>query len=111
MIAKASARFIRVSPTKVRLVIDLIRHKDVATSLTVLDLTKRGPVKIIKKVLHSAISNAKQKGLMEEQLIISKITADPGATWKRYRASAFGRASPILKRTTHLNIELDVKTK
>ena|SRR3989338_4795149 len=111
MIAKASGKFIRVSATKVRCVIDLIRNKDVVTSLTVLDHTQKGSAKIVKKILDSAISNAKQKGLSEDQLVISKITADHGASWKRYRAEAFGRAAVILKRTTHLNIELDLKTK
>ena len=54
---------------------------------------------------------AKEKGLTEDQLFVSKITADQGPTWKRFRAAAFGRATGILKKTTHLTIELDLITK
>ena len=111
MIAKAHGRFIRVAPAKVRQVIDLIRGKDIKTSLVVLRQVQKGSRERIIKVLNSAVSNAKQKGLSEEQLFISKITADLGPSWGRFRAAAFGRASPILKRTTHLTVELDVKTK
>lgn len=111
MIACSKGRFIRISPKKVRQVIDLIRGKDVGRSLTVLAHTNKGSSGSITRVLNSALSNAKQKGLTEDQLFISKITADQGPSWKRYRAAAFGRASSILKRTTHLTIELDLKTK
>jgi len=111
MIAQAKGRYIRVSATKVRQVIDLIRGKDVATSLTLLTYSNKGCAKTIGKILNSAVSNAKKKGLNENQLFISRIVADPGPTWKRYRAAAFGRATSILKRTTHLTIELDLVTK
>ncbi|HLD69682.1 MAG TPA: 50S ribosomal protein L22 [Candidatus Omnitrophota bacterium] len=111
MIACSKGRFIRISPKKVRQVIDLIRGKDVGSSLTVLAHTNKGSSGSISRVLNSAVSNAKQKGLTEDQLFISKITADQGPSWKRYRAAAFGRASSILKRTTHLTIELDLKLK
>ena len=96
---------------KMRQVIDLIRGKDVLSSLAVLTHTNKGSSKLVSKVLSSAVSNAKQKGLNEEQLFISRIIADSGSMWKRYRAAGFGRATPILKRTTHLTIELDVITK
>jgi large subunit ribosomal protein L22 len=108
MIAKARGRFIRISPMKVRQVIDLIRGKDIPTSLAVLTHTHKGSCRFITKVLKSAVSTAKLKGLTEEQLYISKIIADQGPSWKRYRSAAFGRATPILKKTTHLTIELDV---
>ena len=96
---------------RVRQVIDLIRGKDVLSSLAILTHVNKGSSKTIRKLLDSAISNAKQKGLLEDQLYISKITADLGPSWKRFRAGPFGRATPILKRTTHLIIELDLKTK
>ncbi len=111
MIASARGRFIRVAPAKVRQVIDLIRGKDIKTSLVVLQQVHKGSRDRIVKVLNSAVSNAKQKGVIEEQLFISKITADGGPSWGRFRAAAFGRASPIIKRTTHLTIELDLRTK
>ncbi|MCK5214901.1 MAG: 50S ribosomal protein L22 [Candidatus Omnitrophica bacterium] len=111
MIAKANGRYIRVSPRKVRQVIDLIRGKDVGSALGVLMNVKKSCSELVSKVLKSAISNAKQKGLSENQIYISKITADEGPSWQRFRAAAFGRATPVLKRTTHLKIELDLLTK
>ena len=111
MIAHARGRYIRVSPMRLRQVIDLIRGKDIPSSIAILTSLEKGSTGYVKKVLESAVSNAKQKGLTEEQLIISKITADKGPSWKRFRAASFGRASEILKHTTHLNIELDLKTK
>ncbi len=111
MIATAKGRFFRFSPVKARLVIDLIRGRDVESALSILMQVSKGSVPLIKKVLNSAISNAKQKGLREDQLFISRITADKGPMWKRFRAAGFGRATPILKRTTHVTIELDLKGK
>ena len=110
MIAQAKGKYIRVSPLKMRQVIDLIRGKDVQSSLNVLAHLNKRSREHVFKVLNSAVSNAKQKGLAEDQLFISKITADQGASWKRFRAAGFGRASSILRRTTHLTIELDLKT-
>lgn len=111
MIASAKGKFIRVAPAKVRQVIDLIRGKDIKTSLAVLQQVQKGSRDRIVKILNSAVSNAKQKGLTEDQLFISKITADIGPSWKRFRAAAFGRATPLIKRTTHLTVELDLKAK
>ena len=111
MIAKAHGRYLRLAPMKTRQLIDLVRGKDVTTSLAVLAYAKKGPALMVTKVLRSAISNAKQKGLTEEQLFISKITATSGPMWKRFRAATFGRANPILKRTTHLTVELDLLSK
>ncbi len=110
MIAKAQAKFLRASSMKVRQVIDVIRGKDIATSQAILSQVNKGSVDLVKKVLDSAVSNAKQRGIAEEQLFISRISADHGGAWKRYRAASFGRATPILRRTTHLTIELDVKS-
>jgi large subunit ribosomal protein L22 len=95
---------------KVRLVIDLIRGKDVNTAVILLRNVNKGCRGMVMKILKAAIANAKIKGLQETQLYISKITADQGPSWKRFRAASFGRATPILKRTTHLNIELDLLT-
>ena len=111
MIAKAQGKFLRFSASKARLVIDLIRGKDVEVALGILMQLPKGTVPLIKKILNSAISNAKQKGLREDQLFISKITADGGPMWKRFRAAGFGRATPLLKKTAHITVELDLKTK
>lgn len=111
MIAQAKAKYLRVSPQKARLVVDLIRGKDVTTSQTLLNHVNKGSTGKILKVLNSAVSNAKQKGLTEDQLVVSKVTATSGPMWKRFRAASFGRATSILRRTTHITIELDLKTK
>ncbi|MBI3601675.1 MAG: 50S ribosomal protein L22 [Candidatus Omnitrophica bacterium] len=111
MIASAQGKFLRVSSMKVRQVIDAIRGKDVPTSQALLAQIHKGSSTFVKKVLDSAVSNAKQKGVTEEQLLISRISANHGGSWKRYRAASFGRATPILRRTTHLTVELDLKTK
>ncbi|MCR4336931.1 MAG: 50S ribosomal protein L22 [Candidatus Omnitrophica bacterium] len=110
MIAKAQGKFLRGSSMKVNQVLDLIRGKDVATSLAILTHMNKGPNDMLKKLLNSAVSNARQKGLDETQLYISRIVADKGPMWKRFRAGAFGRAMPILKRTVHVTIELDLMT-
>ncbi len=111
MIAHAKGKYIRVSPRKTRLVIDLIRGKNVPTSQAILAHANKAVAKDISKVLESAISNAKAKGLTEEQLFVSEIFADPGSVWKRFRSAPFGRATGILKRSTHLTIKLDLITK
>lgn len=111
MIVRATGKYIRVSPRKVRQVIDLVRGKNVSTSLAMLTQLEKGSAERIAKVIRSAVSNAKEKGLDETQLVISKITADGGPSWKRFRAAPFGRANPVLKRTTHLTVELDLVTK
>lgn len=111
MIASAKGKFLKLTPNKVRQVLDLIRGKDVAAALAILSSLNKRPVVFLKKILNSAISNAKQKGIQKEQLYISKIVADNGPTWKRFRAASFGRASKILKRTSHITVELDMKLK
>ncbi len=110
MIAKAEGKFLRISPTKVRQVIDLIRHKDAMEAQSILNTLNKRPKEYLIKILKSAIANAKIKGFKTEQLYISKIICNPGPTWKRYKAAAFGRAAPIKKRTSHIRIELDLKT-
>ncbi|MFH1063051.1 MAG: 50S ribosomal protein L22 [Candidatus Omnitrophota bacterium] len=109
MIASAKARHIRISAQKVRLVLALIRGKSTQESLTVLSNTHKRAAEPIGKLVRSAIANAKNKGLETEQLYISKICADEGATWNRNRANSFGRSSKIRKRTCHITVEVDTK--
>jgi large subunit ribosomal protein L22 len=109
MIAKAQAKFLRLSPSKVRQVIDLIRHKDALQAENMLKNINKRPKELLIKILRSAIANAKVKGFTAEQLYISKIICNPGPSWKRFKAAAFGRAAPIRKRTSHIKIELDLK--
>ncbi len=110
MIVKAEGKFLRISPTKVRQVIDLIRHKDVLEAQALLTNLNKRPKEYLIKILKQATANAKVKGFNPEQLYISKIICNVGPTWKRYKAAAFGRAAPIRKRTSHIKIELDLKS-
>ncbi len=109
MIAKAEGKFVRLSAPKVRQVIDLLRNKDAGEARNTLLLINKRPKEYLIKLLNQAIANAKVKGFNLEQLYISKIVCDVGPSWKRFKAAAFGRAKPILKRTAHIKIELDVK--
>ncbi|MDD5618411.1 MAG: 50S ribosomal protein L22 [Candidatus Omnitrophica bacterium] len=109
MVSQAKLRFTRGSARKIRQVVDLIRNLDVKQAFSVLSQTNKRPRVAVEKLLKSAVSNAKNKGLKEEDLYISKIVANEAASWKRYRAAAFGRATEILKRTSHIMIELDLK--
>jgi len=109
MISKAEARFIRISPTKIRQVINLIRSRPVLEANSVLLNLNKRPKEYLIKILNQAIANAKIKGFNAEQLYISNIICDVGPSWKRFKAAAFGRAAPIKKRTSHIKIELDIK--
>ncbi|MDP2941566.1 MAG: 50S ribosomal protein L22 [Candidatus Omnitrophota bacterium] len=109
MIAKAEAKFLRISPSKVRQVMDIIRNKSALEAQAVLINLNKRPKEYLVKILKSAIANAKVKGFNAEQLYISRIICNPGPSWKRFKAAAFGRASPIKKRTSHIRIELDIK--
>jgi large subunit ribosomal protein L22 len=109
MLAKAEVKHIRISPTKVRLVMDLIRNKDVREAESILAHINKRPKEYLIKILQSAVANAKIKGFNAEQLYISKAICNVGPAWKRYKAAAFGRASPIKRRTSHMRIELDLK--
>lgn len=109
MIARAQGKFLRVSPSKVRLVADLIRHKGAPQAQSILINLNKRPCEYLIKLLKSAVANAKTKGFNADQLYVSQVICNPGPAWKRFRAAAFGRASPIKKRTAHIRIELDIK--
>jgi large subunit ribosomal protein L22 len=110
MIVKAEAKFLRLVPNKVRQVIALLRNKDVPDAEAVLINLNKRPREYLLKILKQAVANAKVKGFSPQQLYISKITCNNGPAWKRFKAAAFGRAAPIKKRTSHIKIELDLKT-
>jgi len=109
MIASATLRFIRLSPRKVRQVIALIRNKDVVLAEAILANLNKRPKEHLLKLLKQAVANAKVKGISSDRLYISKIVCDVGPIWKRYKAAAFGRATPIQRRTSHIRIELDIR--
>ncbi len=109
MVASARAKYIRMSPRKLRYVVDTLRNRSILEAEQVLlGINKRGKYPVYK-VIKSAVSNALQKNIPLEALYISKITVDPGPIWKRYRAGTMGRAMPIRKRTSHITVELDVR--
>jgi len=108
MISKAVGKYIRISPRKTRLVIDLIRGKQVDEALSILNSTNKKASSFLLKLLNSAVANAKRfPNIQEESLFVSRIYADGGPTMKRYRAEPMGRASVLIKRTSHIVLELD----
>lgn len=110
--AEATAKLsnYRQSPRKVRLIADLIRGRSVDRALALLaNLPKRGSVPM-QKLVRSAIANAQQKGIPASELYISEIRVDGGLVFKRFMPRARGRASQILKRTSHVHLALSRKT-
>lgn len=102
--AKAIARYIRISPRKVRLVINTIRRKPAGEAFRILMTLKKKAARLAEKVLKSAVANAKVLGLEQDRLYISDIRADGGPVMKRLMTRSMGRADRILKRTTHLSL-------
>ncbi len=105
MEAKAVARFIRISPRKVRQVINLIKGKDVQEALTILKFTPKRSAKYIAKVLRSAVANAEHNNEMDpDNLYVANAYVDQGPTLKRFMPRAMGRADMIRKRTSHITV-------
>ena len=111
MVTRAEAKYIRISPTKVRPVMRLIKGALAVEAVGKLELINKKGAYYLRKVLKSAMANAKNKGYEEGKLFISKVVANCGPALKRYRAASFGRASMIRKRTSHILIELDTPEK
>jgi large subunit ribosomal protein L22 len=104
----AKLRFLRIAPRKVRLVANLIRSKTVQQAEAQLAFLPKRSARPIDKLLHSAIANAENNfKLKKDNLFIKKITVDEGPRLKRWRPRAFGRAAPIIKRSSHINMVLD----
>ena len=103
----AKARFIRMSPRKVRLVADVIRGLDVAAARAQLKFMRKAAARPVLKVLESAIANASHNHQMEAAgLFVKTIAVDAGPTLKRWRPRAYGRAASIKKRTSHVFVVL-----
>lgn len=112
MISKASVKFIRISPRKVRYVIDLIRKKKVSEAHGILNGSPRRAREIVIKLLNQAVDAAVKNSHADvKNLFISRITADDGPSMSRFRAASMGRASVIHKRTSHIQLELDLVKK
>jgi large subunit ribosomal protein L22 len=103
--ATARARYVRISSTKARHVIDLIRGRHVEDARRVLAFTDRSATETISKVLNSAIANAEHNySLPSDELIVTRAWVDEGPTLRRFRPRALGRATRIRKRTCHISI-------
>ena len=108
----AIAKNIRISPKKVRLVINQIKNKKPQDAVKVLDFVNKGSASAIKKVIMSAIANAKNNySLNEESLVFKQISASKGLTFKRFRPVSRGRVHHILKRASHLTVVLEGEEK
>ncbi len=108
MSVKASLKYTRMAPRKIRLVVDLVRGKDVNEAIQILSFTNKKSAPIIKKLLQSAVANADQKKTIDvDTLFVKHISVDQGPTLKRYMPRAMGRASEIKKKTSHVNLVLE----
>ncbi len=110
MEARAIARYVRMSPQKVRLVADLVRGKDLEEAENILAFTRKAAARPVGKLLKSARANATQNSRIDEDILyLKEIYVDQGPSLKRWRARAQGRAAPIRKRTSHITIVLEEK--
>lgn len=108
---KAIRRYLRISPKKVNLVADLIRGKGVESAINFLQFTPKKSARPLMQVLKSAVSNAEQNFKQNRgNLYVSKIIVNEGSTLKRSRPVSRGRSHPIRKRTSHIIVEVAVKT-
>ena len=107
---RATAKYIRVTPRKVKIVVDLIRGKQVDQALAILAYTPKSAAPYVEKLLNSAIANAENNLEMDRSsLYVAEAYANQGPTLKRYWASSHGRADMIKKHTSHITIVLDQK--
>lgn len=112
---KARAKYVRISPFKVRPVVDLVRGKSVDEAKEILLLNQKKASKIVGKLIDSAVANViqlnedknKEIDVDIDNLYVHRIFVDEGPTWKRFRPRAMGRYTRILKRTSHITVILD----
>ena len=105
MQAKAVAKTVRIAPRKARMVLDLIRGKEVGEAIAILKLTNKRTSPVVEKLIKSAVANAEHNYDMNtDELVVKEAYANEGPTLKRFRPRAQGRASAINKRTSHITI-------
>jgi large subunit ribosomal protein L22 len=105
-IATATLKYVRISPRKVRIVMDLIRNKNLKEVYGILKYTPKAASPILHKLIKSAQANAEVKNLNQDTLILSEAYANQGPTLKRIMPRAQGRAARIHKRTSHITVVL-----
>ncbi|HOV65483.1 MAG: 50S ribosomal protein L22 [Firmicutes bacterium] len=107
MEARCIVKHIRISPTKVGIVADLVRGKPVDEALAILRFTPKKASTVVEKAIRSAVANAENNhDMSKDELYVSEIHVGPGPTLKRYHPRQRGQAFPILKRTSHLTVVL-----
>ncbi len=106
---KAKLRYLRVSPRKTRLVVDLVRGKNVETALNILTFTPRAASEPVRKLIESALANAEAEDKDIDDLFVETIYVDEGPTLRRFRPRAMGRATRINKRTSHVTCVLGTR--
>ena len=105
--AKAVAKYLRMSPTKLAPVADLVSGKGIDDALTILKFTPGKSSELVEKVVQSAMANAENNFEMDhDKLYVAQISVNQGPTMKRWRAGAQGRAGRILKRSSHITVVL-----
>lgn len=105
MEAKAIAKYVRVSPRKMKPIADLVRGKDVKEAKAILKFTPRKGAQALLKVLNSAVANAENNHEMDvEKLYISQVNANQGPVMKRFKAGSMGRANPIQHKMSHISV-------
>ena len=109
MRSKASARFSRIAPRKARMIADLVRGRDAAEAIQLLQFTNKSGAPVVQKIIESAVANSQQDGADVDVLFVSKATVDkaPNKFNRRWRPRAMGRATRITKGVSHIVIELD----
>jgi large subunit ribosomal protein L22 len=111
MEVRAVSKYVRISPNKVRKVVDAIKGKPVESGLQTLKFMPQKSAAILAKVINSAVANADQNADLDvDLLVIRNILADQGPTLKRWKARARGRGTRILKRTSHITVILAEET-
>lgn len=110
MEAKAKLRYVRLSPRKTRLVVDMVRGKGVQEALNILRFSPQKAAGIVYQLVGSAVANAEQKGVADvDRLYIESIAVDQGPVLKRFMPRAQGRATRIRKPTSHITVVLNEK--
>ena len=108
MEVRSITRQVRMAPRKARPVADLIRGKQVEAALTLLGFSQKKAARVFRKTLQAAIANATDlQNVDPDALYVKKATVDGGATSRRFRPRAHGRATPVRKRTSHFTIIVD----
>jgi ribosomal protein L22 len=106
-VVRASARYVRIAPRKVRLIADQVRGLHIEKARALLQFSPRSAAQDIHKLIDSAAANAENNhDLIADEMRVATITVDEGPTLKRYRPRAQGRATPIHKRTSHIVVAL-----